>query len=586
MKSEAVYHRTSDNYCYALDNDLLIINLKTGYDVSRVFLVYGDPFSHGILGGNEGWDGQEIEIYYKKRLRETIWWTTTIKPAFKRCRYYFKLQAADGTFYYYENGVFPESQATQGGVMLQYFTFPWLNSADVNRAPQWVNDTVWYEIFPDRFRNGDPTNDPKGSPPWQTRAMQSFETFGGDLAGILEKLDYLQDLGVTGLYLTPVCQAGSNHKYDTTDYLQIDPAFGDEALFRKLVDEAHRRGMRVMMDGVFNHCGPKFAPWLDVVEKGPQSRYYDWFMVNRWPFPHGGNTSDGRYYSFAFSTHMPKLNTNNPDVQDYILHVIRHWMETFDVDGLRLDVANELSHRMCKRIRETCKELRPDFYILGEIWHDSIHWLRGDELDAVMNYPLMLGINEFWHMPGQTSADFEYAINHYYTMYMQQTNDVLFNMLDSHDTDRLINRTGNLDIFYQQLAVLFTMPGSPCIFYGTELALEGGFDPDCRRCMPWDAIERGDFNDRIERTRRLIALRKSEPTFKSRNFHFPNDYGGTRVIQYIKLQDNARTEVLLNCTGEAVRIPGNGAVLFAHRFRDGLLEPNGTLIRAYQEYGR
>lgn len=582
MKYEAVYHRTSDNYCYALSQDELIINIRTGYDVERVYLYYGDPFSHGILGGNEGWSGEESEIYFKKRLEHHIWWTTTIKPKYKRCRYYFKLVTADGEIYFFENGFFSKEQMKREGSVLQYFTFPWMNPADINQTPQWVNDTVWYQIFPERFRNGDKTNNPQNVLPWEYRSVRNEERFGGDLEGIIQKLDYLRDLGITGIYLTPIFKAESTHKYDTTDYMEIDPCFGDKETFRRLVTAAHQKGIRVMLDGVFNHCGAKFAPWLDVLKNGPESPYYHWFMVNEWPCePERGDTSDGRYYSFAFNSKMPKLNTNDPDVQAYILEVVGYWVEEFQIDGFRLDVANEISHSLCKKIRSLAKGLRDDFYLLGEIWHDSINWLRGDEFDAVMNYPLTSGINEFWLSKEKTSVDFEYAVNHYYTMYMQQTNDVLFNLLDSHDTNRLMDRVRNLDVFYQQLAVLFTMPGSPCIFYGTEIAMEGGFDPDCRRCVPWDAIERGDYRDRIDSIKALIRLRKTRRTFKSRNFHFPNEFAGSRVIQYIKLDGDDKIEVLLNCTEEAIRVQENREVLFSRRYGGGLLQPDGTLIRRY-----
>ncbi len=583
MRTDAVYHRTSDHYCYALSNDELIINLKTGYDIRRVFLIYGDPYSQGIWGANQSWKGEEIEIYYKKRLKEGIWWTTTVKPRYKRCRYYFRLVSDDETLFFFENGFFSEEEITRFGNSLQYFTFPWMNPADLNQTPHWVNDTVWYQIFPDRFCNGDPKNDPPGVKPWECRPVGPFESFGGDLEGILQKLDYLAGLGVTGLYLTPIFKAESNHKYDTTDYFEIDPSFGTKETLHRLVETAHQKGMRVMLDGVFNHCGPKFAPWLDAVKNGPKSRYFHWFMINRWPFdPDHGDTSDARYYSFAFAANMPKLNTNDPEVQQYILDVVRYWITEFDIDGFRLDVANELSHALCKKMRTLVKSLKSDFYLLGEVWHDAIAWLRGDEFDAVMNYPLTFGINEFWRSLRQNSSALEFDINHYYTMYMQQTNDVLFNLLDSHDTDRIFTRAGNPDIAYQQLALLFTMPGSPCIFYGTEIGMEGSFDPDCRRCMPWADIGAGKYDERIRDMKELIRLRKTEPTFKSRNFHFPNEYGDRRVVQYIKIDWDRKIEILLNCDEKPVSIPSGGKVYFSRLYHDGILERNGTLIREYR----
>lgn len=584
MNFAAVYHRMSDNMCYPLNEDELIINIKTGYDVKQVFLHYGDPFAAGILGGSEAWDGGREEIPFKKRLQNQIWWTTTVKPEFKRCRYYFELITTENDVWFYaENGFYDEKHKELYAGTMQCFTFPWMNPVDIGRTPHWVTSTVWYQIFPERFCNGDPSINPENICAWAgpEQAVQNQQFYGGDLKGIESKLDYLQDLGITGLYLTPINEAPSTHKYDTTDYKKIDPHFGDKQVMQELVKNAHAKGMRVMLDGVFNHCGRNFKPWQDVVEKGPESKYYDWFMVNEWPFqPNEHNTKKGRYYSFAFADDMPKLNTNNPKVIDYLLDVCEMWVKEYDIDGLRLDVANEISHKFCKMLRERMRNLKPDFYILGEIWHDSIEWLRGDEFDAVMNYPLAGSISEFWIDEEKGKHEFEYAINRCYTMYTQQINDALFNLLDSHDTIRLITKIGNLDKFYQQMAVLFSMPGSTCIYYGTELALEGGFDPDCRRCMPWKEIEEGRYDDRIKIMKQLIKLRKENPLFRSRNFHFTEEYKENRLVEFMKIDNygDDKMQVLLNCTREDVVVKVTGEILFEHGYKDGILKKDGVLI--------
>lgn len=156
MDFAAVYHKTSEQMSYALDEERLVVNLKTGYDVKRVFIIHGDPFDAGILGGNERWTGRREEIVYKKRLPHQIWWTTTLVPPYKRCKYYFELHTEDEVWYYFEDGFLTEEQVNMPGRLLQYFIVPWMNPADVNRTPSWVNDTVWYQIFPDRFCNGRP----------------------------------------------------------------------------------------------------------------------------------------------------------------------------------------------------------------------------------------------------------------------------------------------------------------------------------------------------------------------------------------------------------------------------------------------
>lgn len=584
MNFSAVYHRMSDNMCYPLNENDLIINIKTDYDVEQVFLHYGDPFEAGILGGNQSWEGKREEIVFKKRLQHQIWWTTTVKPEFKRCRYYFELITRNGEVWFYaENGFYDKKHKELYGNTMQCFTFPWMNPADIGRTPYWVTDTVWYQIYPERFCNGNPKRNPEGTMPWagpDTRVTNE-QFYGGDLEGIDSKLSYLQDLGITGLYLTPINEAPSSHKYDTTDYKKIDPHFGDEQVMKDLVSHAHEKGMRVMLDGVFNHCGKEFKPWQDVIQKGPESEYYDWFMVNEWPFKENEhNTKKKRYFSFAFADNMPKLNTNNPKVIDYFLDVCETWVREYDIDGLRLDVANELSHKFCKLLRERMLALKPDFYILGEIWHDSIEWLRGDEFDAVMNYTLAGSISEFWIDEEKEKREFEFAINRCYTLYTQQINDALFNLLDSHDTIRLISKIGNIDKFYQQLAVLFAMPGSTCIYYGTEIALEGSFDPDCRRCMPWKDIEEGKYNENIAIMKQLIKLRKENPLFRSRNFHFTHEYKESRLVEFMKIDNFGadKMQMLLNCTKEEVQVYPKGEILFSHGYENGILKKDGVLI--------
>lgn len=582
MDFNAVYHRANDNYCYPLNENQLVINIRTGYDVKYVNIVQGDPFKAGILGGGENWNGDAVNIPFKKRLKNQLWWTTTMEPRYKRLKYYFELITETEKWYFFEDGFVSEQQMHLEGRSRQCFVFPWMNPADIPVTPKWVNDTVWYQIFPERFCNGDPSINPEGTLPWRNAgSVGNQEFFGGDIQGIINKLDYLKELGISGLYLTPINEAPSSHKYDTTDYTKIDPHFGTEETFMKLVEEAHARQMKVMLDGVFNHSGKYFAPWLDVLEKGPESEYYDWFMIREWPFNSGGGAAKaGQYYSFAFFDDMPKLNTNNPDVREYLLGVCETWVKKYDVDGLRLDVANEISHVFCKELRIRMKAIKPDIYILGEIWHDAMPWLRGDEFDAVMNYPLGESIKDFWIDKGLTNEDFEYTINRCYTGYMQQTNDVLFNLLDSHDTKRLRSDVKNLDEYFQQLAVLFSMPGSPCIFYGTEIAMEGGHDPDCRRCMPWEAIEAGEFHDRIEIVKSLIHLRNEEPLLRNRNFHFPNKISRPRVIEFMKVAwENDYIEVIINCEEEDVEVAKEGEVLFQRHYIDNVLLRNGILIR-------
>lgn len=601
MNLSAIYHRATDNYCYALNNDQLIISLRTGYDVESVILCHGDPFSTGIMGSNTTFEHSDELMSNQLKLKNHIIHSIKITPPFKRVCYFFSIKGKDGELIYlFEDNFYTPEQLKNYKGHQQPFYMPWMNPSDVFTTPKWVNDTIWYQIFIDRFCNENPLINPKNLCQWSDAdtTVKPTDYYGGDLQGISSKLDYLSSLGITGIYLTPVCKGKSNHKYDTSDYSIIDPAFGKDLDMKVLVEGCHSHNIKVMMDGVFNHSGAFFEPWLDVVENGPASEYYDWFMINSWPFDkssHNNNSRAGKYYSFAFFDFMPKLNTNNPKVINYIVEICTGWVNKYNIDGLRLDVAGEISHTLCKELRKRLKSLKPDFYILGELWHDSTPWLRGDEFDSVMNYPFTDCINNFWQDTSQTSTDLEYDINRCYSLYMEQVNNVLFNLLDSHDTNRLFNKTMNLDKFYQQLAILFTMPGSVCIYYGTEIAMDGSFDPDCRRCMPWTNIEKGEYNERLNKIEKLIALRKKYKCLRSGKYTFNHNFENKRIICYTRFDEfsehNVSNEhsdfecrsnkitVVINSSAEKITIEVNkNQLLFEQFYFGNELLPDGVLI--------
>ncbi|ONI44974.1 alpha-glycosidase [Candidatus Epulonipiscioides gigas] len=579
MDFNGVFHRTSEHMCYSLNANDLIINIKTGYDVEKVYIWYGDPYEYGILGGDYKWQGERAEIPFKKELATQIWWTTTIVPPFKRCKYYFEIKAKDGTWYYFEDGILSQEQMERNKKTLQCFVMPWMNMIDIQDTPNWVNDTVWYQIFPDRFYKG---REDDTVVPWREEGeVLNTERFGGDLNGINDKIPYLKELGITGIYLNPIMKAESTHKYDTTDYTKIDPDFGTNEDFKELVEKAHKNGIKIMVDAVFNHSGRKFKPWIDVMEKGNKSKYMDWFMVNDWEkVSERGSTRDGRFYSFAFTDGMPKLNTNNDEVIEYFCEVCEQWIKEFDIDAIRFDVGNEVSHAFLRKLRQRVRALKPDIYLLGEIWHNAINWLQGDEYDSVMNYPLTSSISDFYLDDKLTKEDFKHKVNRCYTMYMQQTNNVLFNLLDSHDTERLINFCkGNIEQAIQQLAILFTMPGSPCIYYGTEIMLEGAHDPDCRRCMPWKKIKTSEYQARINKVKELINIRKSQKAAKSLHYHFVNNYKNPRCIEYIKLVNSEpELKVILNCSDKDINIEVEGKVLFKNKVKNNIIKPDGIII--------
>ena len=579
MNFAAITHRCAFTDAYALDENRIVINLRTGKEIQAVTLIHDDPYAGGATGFM-AWDGKPEEMTVSRELEHSLIWSVTLEPKFKREQYYFAITDGVESVLMFEDGFYSREEAEKPGRLRQYYKFPWMNSADVIAPPAWVNDTVWYQIMPDRFCRG--SDSPKRFPlrKWSDhKHIRFWDMYGGDLKGITSKLEYIRDLGINGIYMLPVFFSNSNHKYNTFDYDAIDPDFGTEADMIELVEKAHSLGIRVMVDAVFNHSGTEFAPWKDVVEKGPESKYWDWFFVGKWPLPRiPGSTEDGRYMSFAFAPYMPKLNTNNPEVIDYFLQRCRHWVERWNIDGIRFDVGNEVSHRFLKEINRGLKAVKPDVFLLGEIWHDSIQWLQGDEYDSVMNFPFLESLHNFW-LDRQDAKQLMYGLNRCYSMYPEQVNRAIFNFLDNHDTMRAITRCGSRDVFFQQLTMLMTMPGSACIYYGTEIGLEGGNDPDCRRPMPWDKIAEGKYEKITRDVKTLIDLRKRYPAARRGRIQWAPDDKNPRLICYRCTAGEEKTLVVyINTSEQMTRINEKGELLFARKLRGKALMAGGAAI--------
>lgn len=394
------------------------------------------------------------------------------------------------------------------------------------QTPAWVRDAVFYQIFPDRFARSERVRKPAGLQPWG--APPTFHAYqGGDLLGVAEHLDYLSSLGINAIYFNPIFQSGSNHRYHTHDYFNVDPMLGGNAALRELLDAAHARGIRVVLDGVFNHASRGFFQFHDILENGPESAYLDWFTVHEWPVrPYGSKTPN--YAAWWNNPALPKFNTSTPAVRDFIFGVARHWIE-FGIDGWRLDVPTEIDDdSFWQEFRSVVKGANPEAYIVGEIWGDAERWLRGDQYDAVMNYGIsrsalgLFGRETFdrEYRPGGFklvplgARAFAHEVQRMMEMYPWEVVQAQFNLLDSHDTARFIHQAGG-DWRALELSLLFmmTIPGAPCIYYGTEIGMQGGPDPDCRRAFPWH--DRASWKtDLLDFTKRAIRLRQNHSALR------------------------------------------------------------------------
>lgn len=448
-------------------------------------------------------------------------------------------------------------------------------------VPGWVQDAVFYQIFPDRFARSARVARPPHLERWDDPPTQlGFK--GGDLLGIVERLDYLTDLGVTALYLNPIFQSAANHRYHTYDYYQVDPLLGGNRAFSELLHACHERGIRVVLDGVFNHTGRGFFPFHHLLENGPASPYRDWFHIAGYPLHayEGSPRRPRNYASWQGLPALPKLNTETPAVRSYLLEVAEHWVRE-GIDGWRLDVPTEIDDaRFWRALRRRVKAANPDAYLVGEIWVQAREWLRGDRFDAVMNYPFSRLCLGFFGGPAlDTNARpgghrlrvlaapaFAREMSAMLAWYSWPVTQAQLNLLASHDTPRPLNLLrGSRERYRLAMLYMMTSPGAPCIYYGDEIGLTGGPDPDCRAAMPWDR-SRWDLELRGF-VRSTIAMRHRYPAL--RRGAYKQLYASRGVYAFARQHEGETLVVALNTNDGAVevRVPvrgciGDGTALF------------------------
>lgn len=500
MEFSGIFHDTTKKYAYVLEKGLFAIRIKTKKDdIKRVTLLYQDKYIPVNF-----YDTRERKDMYKIASDNYCdYYEVQVKMDMVCLRYQFELEDYDGNIYYYANHEFYSEPRTHIDYM--YDCPQNLREEEMVETPEWAKNKVVYQIFPSRFA----TSKEVDHDTWYQAPIDHKADLKGDLKGIIQHLDHLQELGVDIIYMTPIFESPSSHKYNTVDYYKIDPSFGTEEDIKELVEKAHAMGMRVIMDAVFNHTGTDFFAFKDVQEKEEKSPYVDWYYIDGFPLNMKFGTKPN-FKTFSYFGGMPKLNLQNKEVAEYCINVGRYWMEKCQIDGWRLDVGDEVSHKFWRKFRTAIKETNPDALIIGEVWHHAEDFLDGEEWDTVMNYPFCFAIENLIAKESITVSQFLGQQGYLEGNIHTKMYPLLWNLIDSHDFSRFMYRCEEDEArFKLGVGLQLLWPGMPFIYYGDEYGMTGGNDPDCRRGMVWD--ETYQNKEIYEWYRKLIQIRKQYP---------------------------------------------------------------------------
>lgn len=542
---------------------------------ARFRLMTEHGFTQAVIAAIDGTGTSMARIASDRRFDT---WEAEVAPPGDRFEYTFALRTRAGKAVY-----LVPSGITNASERLDFWTLH-LGTPTLG-VPHWARGAMIYQIFPERFASGDPSGTPPdaaawGSPP-QARQFQ-----GGDLRGITQQADYLAELGVDAVFLNPIFKSPSNHRYDTIDYYQVDPILGGNAALRELVEELHRRGMRLILDASFNHCHPDCFAFTDVVERGPESEYWTWFDIREHPisvryrpevirrtFPEPdrfleymrttvletgipfieaadeGPPVEPSYDSWYDVPTMPRIMLSDPGARRYFLDVAAYWLREYDIDGWRMDVARYIDPDFWNDFRAAAREAKPDAYLLSEIMGDSMPWLQGDRFDATMNYTFRDLCVDFCAETTCDAREFVDGLIRMYGRYAPAVNDANHNLLSSHDTQRFLTVAGGRPERLALATLLqMTLPGAPGVYYGDEVGMTGGHDPGSRGAFPWHdpASWNRDLQETVRSLGRLrrqhSALRRGvfEVVWQSNEaFAFTRTLGEERLLVVVNREDDA-----------------------------------------------
>lgn len=542
MNKFGILHLLDIPYAYAEDSNTLTIRIRTcKNDIKNCKIYYKDRYDYHLPYKSK-------DMYIVSETDLFTYYETSISVKWNRYRYFFELTDFNNfTTLFNERGFIDEKydntnqqSKTSNTLLINAFQFPYIAREDVYNESKWLQESIIYQIFPDRFCNGNSVINPKNTKPWGYPYVDYHSKFGSDIQGIIDKLDYLEDLGINVIYLTPIFKSSSNHKYNTEDYYTIDPEFGSNELVKELIDKCHKKNIKIIFDAVFNHSGDDFFAFKDVLINQKNSKYSDWYIINNFPV----STEKINYYTFGNAhKNMPKLNTSNPEVTKYLLDVAKFWIKEYKIDGWRLDVCDEVSHTFWKKFKDTIKSVNKDAIIIGEIMHEANNFLKGDQLDSIMNYPIKFACVDFFAKKNITAREFLNILGQNRMLYMNSINKQLLNLIGSHDTARFLTEChDNIEKMKLAICFQFTYVGVPYIYYGDEIGLCGGEDPQNRKCMIWN--EKFQNHDLLNFYKKMITIRKKHPTFVHGDFKEIS--GENNILSYSREYNNEKYIIIIN----------------------------------------
>ena len=573
MNKSAILHIPMSQYAYGMDESHVVIRLRTAKDdLRKCTLYYGD---RACRKTPVIFTKVEMKIMAQAPLYD--YYEVVLENPYKRLCYYFELDDGTEKILYYGD-CFCETTVDDRS---EYYQLPFNHRADIVNPPKWAQDAVIYNIFPDSFATGkEKVSGQASQKQWEGQTVCG--KLGGTIRGITENVSYIKKLGLNAIYINPVFAAGEYHKYDLIDYFHIDPCFGTNEDFKELVETFHANGIKVIIDGVFNHCGWKFFAFEDVVQKGQQSAYKDWFYGLQFPVIRPDNGEDyPNYECFGYERLMPKLNTANLQVQEYFCKVGRYWVEEFHTDGWRLDVASEVNDGFWRKFHEEVKAVNPEAILIGEVWESANHWLDGTIFDSAMNYDFRKHCKRFFAEGSVDAAEFDGRVTDMRMRYRKQTVYAQLNILDSHDVSRFLSVCGE-DRKKYKLAIVFQMcfPGIPSVFYGDELGVTGIREEEYRQPMPW-----GRQDELYVFFEQVIGMRKQQKALTQGDYHTLNAVAGSRFYGFERTYEKQRVMIFLNMEEAKMTcsIPENAEILMQEGWKDNILDPYGYVVALVQE---